>query len=38
MPTDIPFEFKRLQFRVRLSFAMSINKVQRQTLQLCDLN
>ena len=26
MATNIPFEFKRLQFPIRLSFAMSINK------------
>ena len=26
IPTDMPFEFKRLQYPVRLSFAMSINK------------
>ncbi|XP_060882071.1 ATP-dependent DNA helicase pif1-like [Metopolophium dirhodum] len=36
IPTDMPFEFKRLQFPVRLSFAMSINKAQGQTLQVCD--
>ncbi|GBP40449.1 hypothetical protein EVAR_25301_1 [Eumeta japonica] len=32
IPTDMPFEFKRLQYPVRLSFAMSINKAQGQTL------
>jgi ATP-dependent DNA helicase PIF1 len=26
IPTDMPFEFKRLQFPVRLTFAMTINK------------
>ncbi|KAF0712062.1 ATP-dependent DNA helicase PIF1-like, partial [Aphis craccivora] len=35
---NMPFEFKRLQFPVRLSFAMSINKAQGQTLQVCCLN
>ena len=25
-PSDLPFKFKRLQFPIRLSFAMSINK------------
>jgi ATP-dependent DNA helicase PIF1 len=38
IPTDMPFEFKRLQFPVRLSFAMSINKAQGQTLQVCGLD
>ncbi|XP_053945028.1 uncharacterized protein LOC128854731 [Anastrepha ludens] len=34
IPTDMPFEFKRLQFPVRLSFAMTVNKAQGQTLQI----
>lgn len=38
IPTDMPFEFKRLQFPVRLSFAISINKAQGQTFQVCGLN
>ncbi|KAJ8893845.1 hypothetical protein PR048_006446 [Dryococelus australis] len=38
IPTDIPFEFKRLQFPVRLAFAIAINKVQGQSLQVCGLN
>lgn len=37
IPTDMPFEFKRLQFPVRLAFAMSINKAQGQTLEVCGL-
>ncbi|XP_017466327.1 PREDICTED: uncharacterized protein LOC108359141 [Rhagoletis zephyria] len=36
--TDMTFEFKRLQFPVRLAFAMSVNKAQGQTLQVCGLN
>ncbi|XP_052750249.1 uncharacterized protein LOC128200537, partial [Galleria mellonella] len=32
IPNDIPFSFKRLQFPVRLAFAMSINKSQGQSL------
>ncbi|GFY29106.1 ATP-dependent DNA helicase PIF6 [Trichonephila clavipes] len=36
--TDMPFEFKRLQFPVRLAFAMIINKAQGQSLQVCGLN
>lgn len=26
IPTDVPFEFKRLQFPVRLAFSMTINR------------
>lgn len=38
IPTDMPFEFKRLQFPIRLAFAMTINKAQGQTLQVCGIN
>ncbi|XP_003739165.2 uncharacterized protein LOC100908203, partial [Galendromus occidentalis] len=38
IPTDMPFEFKRLQFPVRLAFAMTINKAQGQSLKVCGLN
>lgn len=38
IPTDVPFEFKRLQFPVRLAFAMTINKSQRQSLSVCGIN
>ena len=38
IPTDMPFEFKRLQFPVRLAFAMTINKAQGQSLQVCGLD
>lgn len=38
IPTDMPFEFKRLQYPVRLSFAMTINKAQGQTLHVCGVN
>ena len=37
-PTDMPFEFKRLQFPVRLAFAMSINKAQGQSLKVAGIN
>lgn len=36
--TDLTFEFKRLQFPVRLAFAMTINKSQGQTLKTVGLN
>ena len=35
---DFPFQFKRLQFPVKLCFAMSINRSQGQTLQKVGLN
>jgi ATP-dependent DNA helicase PIF1 len=35
IPTDMPFEFKSLQFPLRLAFAMTINKAQGQSLQVC---
>ncbi|GFX70077.1 ATP-dependent DNA helicase [Trichonephila clavipes] len=38
IPTDMPFEFIRLQFPERLAFAMTINKAQGQSLQVCGLN
>lgn len=38
IPTDMPFEFKRIQFPIRLAFAMTINKSQGQSLTICGLN
>jgi ATP-dependent DNA helicase PIF1 len=36
IPTDMSFEFKRLQFPVRLAFAMTINKTQGQRYKCVD--
>jgi len=38
VPNNMPFEFKRLQFPVRLAFAMSINKAQGQSLKVAGIN
>ena len=37
-PSNTPIEFKRLQFPVRLSFGMTINKSQGQTLKVVGLD
>ena len=33
--TDMSFQFKRLQFPIRLAFAITINKAQGQSLEFC---
>jgi ATP-dependent DNA helicase PIF1 len=38
IPTDMPFEFKRLEFPIRLAFVMSINKAQGQSLKVAGIN
>ena len=38
MPAEFAFEFKRVQFPVRLGFAISINKYQGQSLEVCGIN
>ena len=40
IPTDLLFQFKKLQFPIRLVFAITINKAQGQSLEKCgiDLN
>ncbi|GBN57892.1 hypothetical protein AVEN_30384-1 [Araneus ventricosus] len=38
VPTDIPFSFKRLQFPVRLAFAITVNKAQGQSIRWCGVN
>ena len=37
IPSAYPFEFRRLQFPIRVSFAMTINKAQGQTLHTAGL-
>ncbi|GBN51357.1 hypothetical protein AVEN_271408-1 [Araneus ventricosus] len=38
IPLDFPFQFKRIQFLVRLSYAMSINKEHGQSLKVVGLD
>ncbi|GFX56106.1 ATP-dependent DNA helicase [Trichonephila clavipes] len=38
IPTDVPIQFKRIQFPIRLAFAMTINKSQGQTMSVCGLD
>lgn len=38
IPTDVPIQFKRIQFPIRLPFAMTINKSQGQTMSVCGLD
>jgi len=38
IPTDSPIPFKRLQFPIRLAFAMTVNKAQGQTMNICGLD
>ncbi|XP_039483119.1 uncharacterized protein LOC120446291 isoform X2 [Drosophila santomea] len=38
IPSDSIIPFKRLQFPIRLAFAMSINKSQGQTMSICGLD
>ena len=37
IPADLPFHFKRIQFPVRLAFAMAINKSHGQSLEVVGL-
>ena len=37
IPTRYPFQFKRIQFPVKLSFVMTINKSQGQSIKHCGL-
>ncbi|GFV89840.1 ATP-dependent DNA helicase [Trichonephila clavipes] len=37
IPSDSPIPFKRLQFPIRLLFAMTVNMSQGQTMKICGL-
>jgi ATP-dependent DNA helicase PIF1 len=38
IPTDVPIQFKRLKFPIRLAFTMTINKFQGQKMSVCGLD
>jgi ATP-dependent DNA helicase PIF1 len=38
IPSDMTFDFRRLQYPVRLSFTMTINKAQGQSLSVAGVN
>ncbi|KAF0767637.1 ATP-dependent DNA helicase RRM3-like, partial [Aphis craccivora] len=38
LSSNYPFEFKRLQFPIKVSFAMTINKSQGQSLKIAGID
>lgn len=38
IPSELPFQFKRLQFPIKTAFAMTINKAQGQTLNVAGVD
>ncbi|GBM49326.1 hypothetical protein AVEN_199036-1 [Araneus ventricosus] len=38
IPSDMPFEFKRLQFPVHLAFTITINKTRNNSLKVTGIN
>ena len=37
IPTEMPFELKRLQFHIRHAFSMTVNKAHGHLLQVCQM-
>lgn len=38
IPSELPFQLKRLQFPVKIAFGMTINKAQGQTLKVAGVD
>lgn len=38
IPNDLPFQFRRLQFPIKLAFAITINKAQGQTMKFAGVD
>ena len=36
--TELPFQFKRMEFPIKLAYSFTINKAQEQTLKHCGIN
>ena len=37
-PSELPFQFKRLRFPIKLAFGMTTNKAQGQTLRVAGID
>ena len=38
IPSELPVQFKRLQFPIKLAFGMTVNKAQDQTLRVAGID